>query len=462
MKHLTPVLAGFIAGVSVFFINFALLAVPIFAAQIFNTKSNATSFDALITAINLFVLGHGGTISLSERGIEGAVKFIPLGILLVFFLNLYLAAKKLTKNLPIFNATNQLRPGSITLLVQLLIGFVAGYSVFTAVLSLLGQSSYMAPSVLTTFGATVILSLLAGVGAFVSFLQKNINILGVTAPYLRTSIQAAGLSLLLMLSAASISYLVANFARAATIKNLYQVLDADLVGNVVLTLGQLALVPNLIIWTLVIVLGGTVLIGLGTGISLDSTVVGVLPLMPALGVIPEPGSPDGSFKFLLLLPFLATVMGAIFLAKRSQDYAGKNKLAAWLCFAAVITTALGVLAYLAKGYVGNQQLAVLGPDLLSLIVPLVLLVFLPSALIALGAELKIAAKIKGLIVRGLEKPHKAEVASSARTYAKDLAENTFAAKDQLEPSESTTEDQLEPSESTTPVEIADSQKEESD
>ncbi|GAA5200022.1 cell division protein PerM [Microbacterium jejuense] len=99
---------------------------------------------------------------------------------------------------------------------------------------------------------------------------------------------------------------VSLFARAGQIVALFQASSVDPAGSVVITLGQLAYLPTLVVWALAFVAGPGFAVGTGTAVSPAGTQVGVLPGIPALGVVPE-----STTTWLLLLALIPVGIGAL-------------------------------------------------------------------------------------------------------------------------------------------------------
>lgn len=115
---------------------------------------------------------------------------------------------------------------------------------------------------------------------------------------------------------------VALFARAGQIVALFQAGDVDALGATVITLAQLAYVPTLAVWGLSFVAGPGFAVGTGTAVSPAGTQVGVLPGLPALGVIPE-----STTSWLLLLALVPVALGALagWIARSRLVHAGARE-----------------------------------------------------------------------------------------------------------------------------------------
>ena len=76
---------------------------------------------------------------------------------------------------------------------------------------------------------------------------------------------------------AALATAVAIFARGSQIVGLYEASHVDVLGAVVLTLGQLLYLPTLIVWALAFVAGPGVSLGVGSTVAPSGTTTGVLP-----------------------------------------------------------------------------------------------------------------------------------------------------------------------------------------
>ncbi|MGC5584231.1 cell division protein PerM [Ornithinimicrobium sp. W1665] len=85
---------------------------------------------------------------------------------------------------------------------------------------------------------------------------------------------------------------------------LYAALDAGWVGTVVLTLAQLLVLPNLMVWALAWLAGAGVHVGT-VHVGWTGSTPGDLPLLPVLGALPEPGALPPGLWAMALVPLVA-------------------------------------------------------------------------------------------------------------------------------------------------------------
>lgn len=157
---------------------------------------------------------------------------------------------------------------------------------------------------------------------------------------------------------------VAVFARGGAIVGLYQAAHVDLIGVIVLSLGQLAYLPTLVVWGASYVAGPGFALGAGTTVSPAGTSLGVVPGIPIFGAIPEQSS---SWMLLLALGVIGVgaLAGWTARTRLAVAPASHDPIAERLVVLAVIVIGSGAaaagLAALASGSLGPGRLATTGP-----------------------------------------------------------------------------------------------------
>jgi Family of unknown function (DUF6350) len=187
--------------------------------------------------------------------------------------------------------------------------------------------------------------------------------------HLRSSIASAlsggAAAAFAVIAAASIAVallLATGYARVIT---LYESLQAGVAGGIALTLAQLALIPNVVLWGVSWLLGPGFAIGTGSSVSPLGTSLGPIPALPLLGPLPQG---DLTFGLLgVLVPVLAGFLSAVALQPRVRRAfgtaePGRRWLAAvgagmGLAGAAV----LAVLTWWSAGAAGPGRLVDVGP-----------------------------------------------------------------------------------------------------
>jgi hypothetical protein len=151
----------------------------------------------------------------------------------------------------------------------------------------------------------------------------------------------------------------------SSIVALYEGLGAEALGGLALTLGQLAFLPNLVVWAASWLVGPGFALGAGSSVAPAGTLLGPLPSIPVLAALPEG---DLSFGFLgLLVPVLAGFAAGWRVRRGLIDDLDGRSLLRWGAAAAggigvVGGLLLGLLAWFSAGAAGPGRLAQVGPD----------------------------------------------------------------------------------------------------
>ncbi|WP_353826801.1 cell division protein PerM [Agromyces sp. SYSU T0242] len=151
----------------------------------------------------------------------------------------------------------------------------------------------------------------------------------------------------------------------ATIIGLYQALGAGVGGGITITLVELLLLPNVVIWTASWMMGPGFALGTGTIVSPNVTLLGPVPGLPLLGGLPAEGAPLG--VLWLGLPVLLGFAGAVLVARTKPERADEPwwaTLAVGAASGLVAGLVLGALAWASGGAAGPGRLADVGPDAL--------------------------------------------------------------------------------------------------
>jgi hypothetical protein len=151
----------------------------------------------------------------------------------------------------------------------------------------------------------------------------------------------------------------------ASIIALYESAHAGVLGGVTLTIGQLAFLPNLVIWAASWLVGPGFVIGTGSAVSPLGTSLGPIPTIPILGALP---TGDFAFGFLgLLVPVLAGFLVGAAIRPRllrvlGEAPRGRMLAVAGLGIALSSGVVLGLLAWASAGSVGPGRLVDVGPS----------------------------------------------------------------------------------------------------
>jgi hypothetical protein len=191
---------------------------------------------------------------------------------------------------------------------------------------------------------------------------------------------AAAAAVMVVSSLAVFVSILANFA---TVIGLYETLQTDVMGGIALTIGQLALIPNLVIWAASWFVGPGIALGAGTSVSPLGTSLDTVPGLPIFGALPQ-GTLDAGFLGLLvpvLVGFIVAVLVRQSLDKRPNAPHGRVRmLVTGALLGLVAGILLGLLAWASAGAIGPGRLTEVGPNPLLVGALAVVEIGIPAAL----------------------------------------------------------------------------------
>lgn len=176
-------------------------------------------------------------------------------------------------------------------------------------------------------------------------------------------------------------------------------LQPDGVGVLVLALLHLFYLPNFILWACSWLLGAGVTLGDGSLVSLLLTDVGLMPSIPVLGAVPEPGAPGMAGLWWLVVGVVAGALAGLAVAwARPRARFDETALVGGLS-GVLAGLLLTLAASISSGGLGSERLAHVGARVDQLII------FAP---VLLGLSGMLAGLILGLVRRPPAPPKDAE------------------------------------------------------
>ncbi len=197
------------------------------------------------------------------------------------------------------------------------------------------------------------------------WLESKWNNLGWAIRALAVPALRGGTAIVVMLtalSALSISILLA--VNWITVTRLYESLHVSVLGGSTVTIGELALLPNLVIYGAAWFTGLGFSIGTGSSISPLGSAVGPMPGIPFLGAIPA-----GQIGFGLAavaVPLVAAFVATLAIKKHADEIrfefasAWSAAISLGLSVGLVAALEMGVLAAIASGSAGPGRLETIG------------------------------------------------------------------------------------------------------
>ena len=179
------------------------------------------------------------------------------------------------------------------------------------------------------------------------------------------------------------------------IGQLYDALGADPVGVGVLSLGQLLLLPNVAIWAASWMAGAGFGFGEGTAITWSQSNPGLLPLIPGLGALPDPGPMPAHLWLSVLVPVAAGMLvgwRALREVARLSSWQVKAKVAVAGCVVAAL--ALTLASALAGGSLGADRLSWVGAPSLVFGLAVLAELLLGAAIVVGLSHLRVSGRIR--------------------------------------------------------------------
>lgn len=168
-----------------------------------------------------------------------------------------------------------------------------------------------------------------------------------------------------ILVVAGLAVFVSVLANFATVIGLYETLQADVMGGIALTIGQLAFIPNLVIWAASWFIGPGVALGTGSSVTPLGTSLAAVPGLPLFGALPH-GTLEFGFLGLLvpvLIGFIVAVLVRQGLDKRPNAPHGRVRMLVTGALTGLVAgILLGLLAWSSAGAMGPGRLADIGPN----------------------------------------------------------------------------------------------------
>lgn len=364
-----------------FYATVVLLLTAVWYTNGFNDGSLTAAFSL---AGHVWLLVHGVPLAMNlpEQGgfaaVAGTMSLMPLGLTLIPLALCFRSGRRLA------------RASYEGQFWQPLAGGATAYALVGAGVSVLSAGDQFATSIVLAaliplWG--VVLGVLAGGYAESRSLASMIGVNAAdwvkqfsqysrwAGSYLWTLVRASLISVLAFVAGGALLFTAAIFWHWADILTLYQTLHAGAVGGAVLTLLQLGLIPNLVIYAMAWASGAGFALGTETTVSPVATDVGVLPALPLLGALPHAHAPWGYIAFAV--PLLAGAVGGWWFFRE-----GENHLDEWMslkirfrwiswplstlgmALASLLPTFLTVLAlgWLSNGSLGIGRFTAIGPN----------------------------------------------------------------------------------------------------
>jgi hypothetical protein len=167
--------------------------------------------------------------------------------------------------------------------------------------------------------------------------------------------------LLVLLAVGVLLVLVAVALSWGSVSSLHREAGAGLLGGALLVATQLAALPNLALWALSFLAGPGFSVVDGAHTSLTGSTGGLMPMVPVLGAVPEPGSAPWVVRLLVLVPVVVGgCIGRRALGSVARLSSLRTKASVAVVACAMVAVAVGVLDGLGGGSLGAYRLSDIG------------------------------------------------------------------------------------------------------
>lgn len=338
-----PLIAGASEGVRAALSTFIPLALIVLIAWATAGSLSGAMSDALRGAFWVWLGAHHLTFSLAlpPSGIPGALSFLPLGALIFPFIAFRGALNRLHRQ---FDATRSLNAKQR----QGLIGLFLSYTLIMVIASFGSRSQdvqprwWWAPVIVIAFICVAEFTLLVPTGA--PSLLRDLTRISV--------ILIGGL-----LGVGSLVYSISLAFHFNVVRDLYAVLDAGIIGGILLTILAILTLPNMAISALSYLLGSGFAVGSGTLVSPGVNQLNEIPAFPLLGAIPT-----GTHPYLYLGAFIGLASGVFVMTIVKRTSIGEMRFG-YVIFPLVLAVLIFMLTWLSNGTLLGGSLNTIGPSL---------------------------------------------------------------------------------------------------
>jgi hypothetical protein len=350
-----------VAGVSAALVSMLTIALPALLAWVASSESTVDWTRALSVGSCVWLLANGAHLSAGPA----TVSLMPLLLTAFVLVVATIAARRIVVQLGDGRPRRFKRWGGLRRdVADAAIAFVSSFAAVGLVTALATVGQPLRASVWGSVMGTAVVGAVSMLAAVALEFRGDI---GSVAPDLTSALEAR-LSIhvrrairpgvwgaLAIFGAGLALSLVEVVMHLDRIGRLYDTLGADPVGIGVLSVGQVMFLPNVALWAASWMAGPGFGFGAGSAITWSHSNPGLLPLIPGLGALPDPGPLPAHLWLTVLVPVAA---GALVGWRALREVA---RLSAWQVKARVAGAACmvsGVVLTLASALAGGSLGAV--------------------------------------------------------------------------------------------------------
>ncbi len=360
-------LASALSGASAALVSMMVIVLPVLLAWVASPQSSVGWPRALSVGSCIWLLANGVQLSSGPA----AISLMPMLLTAIPLVVATIAARRILMQL------DDQRPRRLSGwadvrrdVVEASVAFVSGYAVVGLVVALVTAGDPLHASVVGSVMGTAVVG---AASVLIALLREFRSQIGSVAPefsgwlearlpiHLRRAIRPGLWGVFAIFGAGLALTLVMVVIHLGRIGRLYDALGADPVGIVLLSLGQLMVLPNVALWAASWMAGPGFSLGQGTALTWSHSSPGLLPLIPVLGAVPAPGALPAGLWLSVMIPVAAGALvgwRALHVVARLSSWRAKAVTAAWACLIAALVLTLA--SSLAGGSLGAARLSGLG------------------------------------------------------------------------------------------------------
>lgn len=361
-----------VAGASAALVSMLTIATPVVVAWVASPQSTVGWSRALSVGTSVWLLVNGAQLSTGPA----TISLTPLLLTTIPLVIATIAARR------IFRQLDDGRPGRLSRwggvrrdVVDVALFFISAYVCVGLVVALITAGEPLHASVLGSAVGTAVVGMVSVLFALALEFGGQI---GSVAPdlaewfedrvpiHLRRAVRPGLWGAAAVFGAGLALTVVMVVAHLGRIGRLNDALGADPVGLVMLSLGQLTVLPNVGLWAASWMSGPGFGLGEGTAITWSHSNPGLLPLIPGLGAVPAPGPLPAGMWLSVMIPVAAGgLVGwrSLGVVARLSSWRAKAETAGSACLLSALV--LTFATALAGGSLGAARLSGLGaPSLL--------------------------------------------------------------------------------------------------
>ncbi|MFW0110776.1 DUF6350 family protein [Rothia sp. CCM 9416] len=306
------------------YITVGLMLTAVWYTNGFNTDTVA---GALSVAGHIWLLVHGVPLNMnipaqgSFSAVSGTMSLVPLGLTLIPLALCYRSGRRLA------------RASYEGQFWEPLVGGMVAYSLVSAGISLISTDDYFTTSPVLAaiiplwvtalgilaggFAESRSLAAMIGVDA-ADWVKKFSQYSRWAGSYIWAMVRASLVGVMAYVAGGSLLLVTSLFVHWDKVVGLYQALHSGAVGGFALTLLQLGLLLNLVIYSMAWSSGAGFSLGVGTSVGPTGTSVGIMPSLPVLGALPHTAEPWGYIG--LAVPLIAGAVGGWWFFREGENH----------------------------------------------------------------------------------------------------------------------------------------------